>query len=45
MIIQFLPSLEIQHYGCMFHLLGKAGLLEEALELIRTIKFEPNAVI
>lgn len=36
---------QVEHYGCMVDLLGKAGLLEEALELIRTMKFEPNAVI
>ncbi|KAK2997978.1 hypothetical protein RJ639_025488, partial [Escallonia herrerae] len=36
---------EIEHYGCMVDLLCKAGLLEDALELIRTMKMEPNAVI
>jgi pentatricopeptide repeat protein len=35
----------IQHYGCMVNLLGKAGLLEEAHEIIRTMRFEPNIVI
>ncbi|KAL5577694.1 hypothetical protein UlMin_019393 [Ulmus minor] len=36
---------EIEHYGCMVDLLSKAGLLEEALEFIRSMKFEPNSVI
>ncbi|KDP26556.1 hypothetical protein JCGZ_17714 [Jatropha curcas] len=36
---------QVEHYGCMVDLLSKAGLLEEALELIRNIKFEANAVI
>ncbi|KAK2970148.1 hypothetical protein RJ640_019616 [Escallonia rubra] len=36
---------EIEHYGCMVDLLCKAGLLEDALELIRTMTMEPNAVI
>ncbi|CAI0388809.1 unnamed protein product [Linum tenue] len=37
--------LQLEHYGCMVDLLSKAGLLEEALRLIRTMKLEPNAVI
>lgn len=36
---------EIQHYGCMVDLLGKAGLLEDALELIEGMPMEPNSVI
>ncbi|XP_057964559.1 pentatricopeptide repeat-containing protein At1g06143 [Malania oleifera] len=35
----------IEHYGCMVDLLAKAGLLEDALQLIRTMKTEPNSVI
>ncbi|KAF2325485.1 hypothetical protein GH714_029459 [Hevea brasiliensis] len=35
----------IQHYGCMVDLLGKAGLLEEAYEVIKTMKFKTNVVI
>ncbi|XP_050204704.1 pentatricopeptide repeat-containing protein At1g06143 [Mercurialis annua] len=35
----------IEHYGCMVDLLSKAGLLEEALELIRNMNFQPNSVI
>lgn len=35
----------IQHYGCMVDLFGKAGFLEEAYEVIRTMRFEPNVVI
>ncbi|GAV58878.1 PPR domain-containing protein/PPR_2 domain-containing protein [Cephalotus follicularis] len=36
---------EIEHYGCMVDLLSKAGLLKEALDLIRSMTFEPNSVI
>lgn len=36
---------EIEHYGCMVDLLGKAGLLEDALELVRSMRMEPNSVI
>ncbi|XP_059318059.1 pentatricopeptide repeat-containing protein At1g06143 [Lycium ferocissimum] len=36
---------EMEHYGCMVDLLCKAGLLEEALDIIRSMRIEPNAVI
>lgn len=35
----------IQHYGCMVDLFGKAGMLEEAYEVIVKMKLEPNVVI
>lgn len=35
----------IQHYGCMVDILGKAGRLDEAYEIIRTMRLEPNAVV
>ncbi|PON99570.1 DYW domain containing protein [Trema orientale] len=37
------PSVE--HYTCMVDLLGRAGHLEEALELIETMSAEPNACV
>lgn len=36
---------KIEHYGCMVDLLSKAGLLEEALELIKGMNIEPNSII
>lgn len=36
---------EIEHYGCMVDLLGRAGHLNDALELIRNMKMEPNSAI
>ncbi|XP_040994615.1 pentatricopeptide repeat-containing protein At1g06143 [Juglans microcarpa x Juglans regia] len=36
---------EVGHYGCMVDLLSKAGLLRDALELIRTMKVEPNSAV
>ncbi|KAF5768182.1 putative tetratricopeptide-like helical domain superfamily [Helianthus annuus] len=36
---------EIEHYGCMVDLLCKAGLLEDALQVIEEMRMEPNAVI
>ncbi|TYH57231.1 hypothetical protein ES332_D08G075300v1 [Gossypium tomentosum] len=35
----------VEHFGCMVDLLSKAGLLEDALFLIRSMKLEPNSVI
>ncbi|XP_068654377.1 pentatricopeptide repeat-containing protein At1g06143 [Aristolochia californica] len=36
---------ELEHYGCMVDLLSRAGLLEEAMNLIENMKIEPNSVI
>ncbi|MED6206722.1 hypothetical protein PIB30_029456 [Stylosanthes scabra] len=36
---------DIKHYGCMVDLLGRAGLLEEAEELIRSMPMEADVVI
>ncbi|KAJ1401421.1 Tetratricopeptide-like helical domain superfamily [Sesbania bispinosa] len=35
----------IEHYGCMIDLLGRAGYLQEAKELVRLMPFEANAAI
>ncbi|VVB03394.1 unnamed protein product [Arabis nemorensis] len=35
----------IEHYGCMVDLLGRAGHLEEAEDLIANMPFEPNGII
>ncbi|KAJ4726851.1 Pentatricopeptide repeat-containing protein [Melia azedarach] len=45
MISGYSVTPQVEHYGCMVDLLSKAGLLEEALELIRSMKLQPNAVI
>ncbi|KAL6901983.1 hypothetical protein ACP4OV_004859 [Aristida adscensionis] len=34
-----------EHYSCMVDLLGRAGLVEEALDLINNMQVEPDAVI
>ncbi|KAK4252623.1 hypothetical protein QN277_014370 [Acacia crassicarpa] len=36
---------QIVHYGCMVDLLGRAGFLKEALDLIQGMPMEPNDVI
>lgn len=38
-------SPQIVHYGCMVDLLGRAGLLEEAIDLMKSMPMEPNDVI
>ncbi|XP_016449223.1 pentatricopeptide repeat-containing protein At5g56310-like [Nicotiana tabacum] len=38
-------SPDIRHYGCMVDLLGRADYLDEAVNLIKTMPFEANAVI
>ncbi|CAL0302349.1 unnamed protein product [Lupinus luteus] len=35
----------IQHYACLVYLVGKAGMLEEAYEIIRKMKLKPNIVV
>ncbi|KAF8101844.1 hypothetical protein N665_0201s0157 [Sinapis alba] len=36
---------QLNHYSCLIDLLGRFGLLQEALELIENMPMEPNAVI
>lgn len=36
---------QIEHYGCMVDLLGRAGLLDKALSFVRQMPIEPDAVI
>ncbi|KAL1066968.1 hypothetical protein V6Z11_D12G098000 [Gossypium hirsutum] len=36
---------KIEHYGCMVNLLGRAGRLEEAYELVRNMKVEPDPIL
>ncbi|KAI8553791.1 hypothetical protein RHMOL_Rhmol05G0043400 [Rhododendron molle] len=36
---------KLSHYGCMVDLLGRAGLLEEAREMVEGMPMEANVVI
>ncbi|KAK9285330.1 hypothetical protein L1049_024521 [Liquidambar formosana] len=36
---------KVEHYGCMVNLLGRAGHLEEAYELVKSMKIEPDPVL
>ncbi|XP_057949062.1 pentatricopeptide repeat-containing protein At5g66520-like [Malania oleifera] len=35
----------IEHYGCMVDILGRAGQLQEAKELIKSMPFPPDAIV
>ncbi|KAK9120489.1 hypothetical protein Syun_018106 [Stephania yunnanensis] len=35
----------IQHYGCMVDLMGRAGRLDDAHELIRRMPMKPNSIV
>jgi len=36
---------QLQHYGCMVDLLGRAGLLEDARRMIEEMPMKPNSVV
>ncbi|KDP37792.1 hypothetical protein JCGZ_06694 [Jatropha curcas] len=36
---------QIEHYGCLIDILGRAGRFEEALEVVRRMKIEPDEVV
>ncbi|KAJ0980244.1 hypothetical protein J5N97_008499 [Dioscorea zingiberensis] len=36
---------KIEHYGCMVDLLGRAGLVEEAHDLMQSMRVEPDTVL
>ncbi|KAL5981966.1 hypothetical protein ACLOJK_016033 [Asimina triloba] len=38
-------SPKLKHYSCMLNLLGRAGLLDEAEDLIKAMPMEPDAVV
>ncbi|TKY55660.1 Pentatricopeptide repeat-containing protein ELI1 [Spatholobus suberectus] len=36
---------KVEHYGCMVNLLGRAGRLKEAYDLVRSMEVEPDPVL
>ncbi|OEL18257.1 Pentatricopeptide repeat-containing protein [Dichanthelium oligosanthes] len=36
---------QIEHYGCMVDLLGRGGLIKEAVDMIKSMPMEPNEII
>lgn len=45
MIHDYNISPQLQHYGCMIDLLGRAGLFEEAMALVERMDMEPDGAI
>nr|CAD1837994.1 unnamed protein product [Ananas comosus var. bracteatus] len=45
MVNEFSIQPSMEHYGCMVDLLGRAGLVEAAYELIRNMPIAPNSII
>ncbi|KAF6151323.1 hypothetical protein GIB67_040596 [Kingdonia uniflora] len=45
MIHDYLIEPEIEHYGCVIDLLGRAGKFEELIEIIRNMKIDPDEVV
>lgn len=42
---EFGISPSVQHYGCMIDLYGRAGLINEAWNLVNTLPMEPDVLI
>ncbi|KAL6882538.1 hypothetical protein ACP4OV_011228 [Aristida adscensionis] len=36
---------KVEHYGCMVDLLGRAGMIDEAYQFVKTMPIKPNTVI
>ncbi|KAL2538834.1 putative pentatricopeptide repeat-containing protein [Forsythia ovata] len=36
---------QVEHYACMVDLFGRAGLLQEAISILKTMPMEPNACV
>ncbi|KAK7251533.1 hypothetical protein RIF29_34822 [Crotalaria pallida] len=36
---------QLQHYGCMVDLLGRAGLLDEARKMVEEMPMKPNSIV
>ncbi|XP_052118262.1 pentatricopeptide repeat-containing protein At1g33350 [Arachis duranensis] len=45
MVHEFGIEPQIKHYGCLIDLLGRAGRLDEAMEVIRGMSMEPDEVV
>ncbi|XP_057960336.1 pentatricopeptide repeat-containing protein At1g11290, chloroplastic-like [Malania oleifera] len=45
MVHDFGLAPKMEHYGCMVDLLGRAGLLDEAHEMVRSMPMRPNHIV
>lgn len=45
MVREFRIEPQMEHYACMVDLLGRAGLLQEASDIVKNMPMEPNAYV
>ncbi|KAK7402263.1 hypothetical protein VNO78_14386 [Psophocarpus tetragonolobus] len=45
MVTKFRIDPNVEHYSCMVDLLGRAGLLKEAIEIVQNMPIEPNECV
>src|ERR1044072_4997655 len=45
MVREFRIEPNVEHYACMVDLLGRAGLLQEANDIVQNMPIEPNEYI
>ncbi|OVA14867.1 Pentatricopeptide repeat [Macleaya cordata] len=45
MVTEFGIAPKIEHFGCMVDILGRAGLIDEAKELVQNMPMDPNIVV
>ncbi|KAE9585920.1 hypothetical protein Lal_00010120 [Lupinus albus] len=45
MVTEFRTEPNVEHYSCMVDLLGRAGLLQEASDMVRNMPIEPNECV
>lgn len=45
MVREFKIEPHVEHYACMVDLLGRAGLLLEAIDIVKNMPIEPNACV
>ena len=45
MVTEFRIEPNVEHYACMIDLLGRAGLLQEASDIVRNMPIEPNECV
>ncbi|KAJ8773984.1 hypothetical protein K2173_009415 [Erythroxylum novogranatense] len=45
MIMEYKIETQMEHYACMVDLLGRSGLLEEAIKFVKNMPMEPNVFV
>ncbi|WCJ21773.1 Tetratricopeptide repeat (TPR)-like superfamily protein [Euphorbia peplus] len=45
MVVEYKIEPKLEHYGCLVDILARAGLIDEALDLVSSMPIKPDAVI